>query len=72
MFVCMITFNNLCLKYVGVSFYYVGRSLSTVFNVIFSYLILGKFDLSVDFLEVPIDTLVASFWSYEIYSIILF
>ncbi|KAF2364400.1 Sugar phosphate transporter domain [Trinorchestia longiramus] len=42
MFVCMITFNNLCLKYVGVAFYYVGRSLSTVFNVFFSYLILGQ------------------------------
>lgn len=41
-FVAMIAFNNLCLKYVGVSFYYVGRSLTTVFNVICSYLILGK------------------------------
>ncbi|KAL3103645.1 hypothetical protein niasHS_000281 [Heterodera schachtii] len=41
-FVAMISFNNLCLKYVGVSFYYVGRSLSTVFNVICSYLILGQ------------------------------
>src|SRR5882724_924896 len=26
MFVSMITFNNLCLKYVGVSFYFVSRS----------------------------------------------
>ena len=33
-FVAMISFNNLCLKYVGVAFYYVGRSLSTVFNVV--------------------------------------
>ena len=41
-FVAMITFNNLCLKYVGVSFYYIGRSLTTVFNVIFTYLILGQ------------------------------
>lgn len=41
-FVAMITTNNLCLKYVGVSFYYVGRSLTTVFNVICSYLILGQ------------------------------
>ncbi|GBO24015.1 GDP-fucose transporter 1, partial [Araneus ventricosus] len=32
-FVAMITFNNLCLKYVGVPFYYIGRSLTTVFNV---------------------------------------
>ncbi|CAB3396643.1 unnamed protein product [Caenorhabditis bovis] len=41
-FVAMISFNNLCLKYVGVSFYYVGRSLTTVFNVVCSYLILGN------------------------------
>ncbi|CAJ0587949.1 unnamed protein product, partial [Mesorhabditis spiculigera] len=41
-FVGMIGFNNLCLKYVGVSFYYVGRSLTTVFNVICTYLILGQ------------------------------
>ncbi|KAK0400051.1 hypothetical protein QR680_003327 [Steinernema hermaphroditum] len=40
-FVGMIAFNNLCLQHVGVSFYYVGRSLTTVFNVICSYLILG-------------------------------
>ncbi|KAK7081950.1 hypothetical protein SK128_023671 [Halocaridina rubra] len=42
MFVAMISMNNLCLKYVGVAFYYVGRSLSTVFNVAFTYLILGQ------------------------------
>ncbi|KAK4292301.1 hypothetical protein Pmani_034927 [Petrolisthes manimaculis] len=41
-FVMMISTNNLCLKYVGVAFYYVGRSLTTVFNVIFTYLILGQ------------------------------
>jgi GDP-fucose transporter C1 len=41
-FVAMIAFNNLCLKYVGVSFYYVGRSLTTVFNVVCSYIILGQ------------------------------
>lgn len=41
-FVCMISFNNLCLKFVGVAFYYVGRSLTTVFNVIFTYLLLGQ------------------------------
>ena len=41
-FVAMITFNNLCLKYVGVSFYYVSRSLTTVFNVIMSYVVLGQ------------------------------
>lgn len=41
-FVAMITFNNLCLKYVGVAFYFVGRSLTTVFNVILTFLILGQ------------------------------
>jgi len=41
-FVAMITFNNLCLKHVGISFYYIGRSLTTVFNVAFTYLILGQ------------------------------
>ncbi|RCN30836.1 hypothetical protein ANCCAN_23383 [Ancylostoma caninum] len=41
-FVAMISFNNLCLKYVGVSFYYIGRCLTTVFNVICTYLILGQ------------------------------
>ena len=41
-FVAMITFNNLCLKYVGVSFYYIGRSLTTVFNVATTYLVLGE------------------------------
>jgi solute carrier family 35 (GDP-fucose transporter), member C1 len=37
----MVTFNNLCLKHVEVSFYNVARSLTIVFNVVFSYLILG-------------------------------
>ena len=41
-FVSMITFNNLCLKYVEVSFYNVARSLSLVFNVLFTYLVLGN------------------------------
>lgn len=41
-FVAMIAFNNLCLKHVGVAFYTVGRSLSTVFNVLLSYVILGQ------------------------------
>lgn len=40
-FVGMITFNNLCLQYVEVSFYNVARSLSIVFNVVFTFLILG-------------------------------
>ncbi|GAB6027033.1 hypothetical protein CHUAL_013762 [Chamberlinius hualienensis] len=41
-FVCMISFNNLCLKYVDVSFYYIGRSLTTVFNVALSYALLNQ------------------------------
>jgi len=41
-FVGMITFNNLCLKYVEVSFYNVARSLTIVFNVGFTYLLLGE------------------------------
>jgi len=41
-FVGMITFNNLCLKHVGISFYYIGRSLTTVFNVLMTYFILGQ------------------------------
>jgi GDP-fucose transporter C1 len=38
----MITFNNLCLKWVEVSFYNVARSLTIVFNVILSFLILSS------------------------------
>jgi len=41
-FVCMIALNNLCLQYVEFSFYNVARSLSIVFNVIFTFTILGK------------------------------
>ncbi|XP_015908279.1 GDP-fucose transporter 1 [Parasteatoda tepidariorum] len=41
-FVAMITFNNLCLKFVGVPFYYIGRSLTTVFNVILTFTILHQ------------------------------
>lgn len=39
-FVGMISFNNFCLKFVEVSFYNVARSLSLIFNVILSFLIL--------------------------------
>lgn len=42
LFTSMIITNNLCLKYVGVAFYYVGRSLTTVFNVVLSYALLGQ------------------------------
>eukprot|EP00171_Calliarthron_tuberculosum_P015268 IDg15268t1 len=41
-FTSMIVFNNLCLKYVEVSFYQVARSLTIVFNVIFDYVVLGE------------------------------
>jgi GDP-fucose transporter C1 len=41
-FVGMITFNNLCLQYVEVSFYNVARSLTIVFSVAFTYLVLKE------------------------------
>mmetsp|Transcript_17090 Transcript_17090/g.43618 ORF Transcript_17090/g.43618 Transcript_17090/m.43618 type:complete len:326 (-) Transcript_17090:105-1082(-) len=40
-FVAMIAFNNLCLNYVEVSFYQVARSLSIMFSILFTYLLLG-------------------------------
>lgn len=40
-FIGMITFNNLCLTNVDVSFYNVARSLTIVFNIILSWIILG-------------------------------
>jgi GDP-fucose transporter C1 len=42
MFTMMIAMNNLCLKYVSVAFYYIGRSLTTIFNVSFTYILLGE------------------------------
>jgi GDP-fucose transporter C1 len=41
-FVGMITFNNICLQLVQVSFYNVARCLSLVFNVIMTYMVLGQ------------------------------
>jgi len=41
-FVGMVTFNNLCLKLVEVSFYNVARSLTICFNVFFTYFTLGE------------------------------
>ncbi|KAI5748889.1 hypothetical protein M8J76_002908 [Diaphorina citri] len=41
-FILMLSFNNLCLKNVGVAFYYVSRSLTTVFNVILTYILLQE------------------------------
>ncbi|KAG9510943.1 GDP-fucose transporter 1, partial [Fragariocoptes setiger] len=42
LYVGMLVMNNFCLKYVGVAFYFVCRSLTTVFNVIFTYYILNE------------------------------
>lgn len=55
----MISFNNLCLKNVGVAFYYVGRSLTTVFNVLFTYLVLRKYCLY-------IVEYMSEFWNYNL------
>src|SRR6218665_1518871 len=41
-FVLMLSFNNMCLKLVGVSFYQVARSTTIIFVVIFSVTILKK------------------------------
>jgi len=38
----MLALNNLCLKYVEVTFYQVARSLSINFTILFTYLILGQ------------------------------
>lgn len=40
-FVLMVSTNNLMLKYVSVSFYYIGRSLTIVFNTALTWAILG-------------------------------
>ncbi|KAL3268739.1 hypothetical protein HHI36_007841 [Cryptolaemus montrouzieri] len=42
MFTMMIATNNLCLQNVSLAFYYVGRSLTTMFNVLLTYLILKE------------------------------
>lgn len=42
MFTGMLTFNNLCLKYVGVAFFQVARSMTLIFTVIFSSIILRR------------------------------
>lgn len=41
-FTMMMVCNNLCLKYVEISFYQVARSLTIVFNVVFDFIILGQ------------------------------
>ncbi|CAD6995041.1 unnamed protein product [Ceratitis capitata] len=42
LFTLMVGTNNLCLKYVGVAFYYIGRSLTIVFNVVLTYTLLRQ------------------------------
>jgi len=41
-FVGMVSFNNLCLLYVEVTFYQVVRSLTICFTIVFTYYILGQ------------------------------
>lgn len=41
-FIMMILFNNLSLQFINISFYFVARSLTPIFNIIFSFLILRK------------------------------
>ncbi|XP_077296748.1 GDP-fucose transporter nac isoform X1 [Arctopsyche grandis] len=42
MFTGMVAANNICLQYVGVAFYYISRSLTTVFNVALGTILLGQ------------------------------
>ncbi|ORX50760.1 GDP-fucose transporter [Piromyces finnis] len=39
-YVAMLTFNNLCLNFVEVSFYQVARSLTIIFNIVLTYFVL--------------------------------
>ncbi len=41
-FTASIVFNNICLKYVSVSFFFLARSLTVVSNVIFTFIALGQ------------------------------
>lgn len=42
LYIGMLLLNNFCLKYVGVAFYFVSRSLTTVFNVAFTYFLINE------------------------------
>lgn len=42
LYIGMLLLNNLCLRYVDVAFYFVSRSLTTVFNVAFTYLLINE------------------------------
>ncbi|XP_013396542.1 GDP-fucose transporter 1-like [Lingula anatina] len=43
LFVGMLSFNNLCLKHVGVAFFQIARSMTLIFTVMFSAIILKKY-----------------------------
>lgn len=42
LYIGMLLLNNFCLKNVGVAFYFVSRSLTTVFNVVFTRLLINE------------------------------
>lgn len=42
LYIGMLLLNNFCLKNVGVAFYFVSRSLTTVFNVAFTYFLMDE------------------------------
>lgn len=42
LYIGMLLLNNFTLKYVGVAFYFVSRSLTTVFNVTFTYFLINE------------------------------
>lgn len=42
LYIGMLLLNNFCLKYVGVAFYFVSRSLTTVFNVAFTHFLIHE------------------------------
>lgn len=42
LYIGMLLLNNFCLRSVGVAFYFVSRSLTTVFNVLFTYIIIHE------------------------------
>ncbi|XP_015367635.1 PREDICTED: GDP-fucose transporter 1 [Diuraphis noxia] len=69
LYILMISTNNYCLKFVDVTFYYVGRSLTTVFNVILSYIILERKEVTSPLThnisgtaKSCFQTVLASFW----------
>ena len=63
-FVGMVVFNNLCLKYVEVSFYQVARSLTILCNIALTYVVLGK-STSPLALAVPLSVHAAVLWMHS-------